>query len=76
MNFCLQNWWFAPKGTSRDKIDYVAGVLEKAMQTDYVKGVMKERMNAPTFLGPDALRTKLDADYAMIAPVAKKAKKK
>ena len=76
VDFCLQNWWFAPKGTPRAAIDYMAGVLEKAMATDYVKKVMKDRMNSPTFLGPDDLAKKLDADYAMIEPVAKKAKKK
>lgn len=76
VNFCLQNWWFAPKGTPRDAIDHMAGVLKKAIATDYVKKVMKDRMNAPTFLGPDELAKKLDEDYSMIAPVAKKAKKK
>ena len=54
----------------------MAGVLKKAMETDYVKKVMKDRMNSPTFLGPDELAKKLDADFAMIAPIAKKAKKK
>ena len=76
VNFCLQNWWFAPKGTPRDRIDHFASVLKKAIETDYVKKVMKDRMNAPTYLGPDELAKKLDADYAMIAPVARKAKKK
>jgi putative tricarboxylic transport membrane protein len=76
VNFCLQNWWLAPKGTPRDRIDHMASVLKKAISTDYAKKVMKDRMNAPTFLGPDELKKKLDADYAMIAPVARKAKKK
>ncbi|MCP5152541.1 MAG: tripartite tricarboxylate transporter substrate binding protein [Ectothiorhodospiraceae bacterium] len=76
LDFCLQNWWFAPKGTPRDRIDRIAAVLEKAMQSDYVKQIMRERMNAPTFLGPDALAAKLTKDYAMIAPIAQKAKQK
>lgn len=76
VNFCLQNWWFAPKGTPRVAIDHMASVLKKAIATDYVKKTMKARMNAPTFLGPDELAKKLDEDYAMIAPVAKRAKKK
>jgi tripartite-type tricarboxylate transporter receptor subunit TctC len=76
VNFCLQNWWFAPKGTPRARIDHIAGVLQKAMGSAYAKKTMKERMNAPTFLGPDELAKKLDKDYAMIAPIAKKAKSK
>ena len=76
VNFCLQNWWLAPKGTPWAHIDHMAGVLKKAMETDYVKKIMKDRMNSPTFLGPDELAKKLDADFAMIAPIAKKAKKK
>jgi len=76
VDFCLQNLWFAPKGTPRARIDHIAGILKKAMGSAYVKKTMKERMNAPTFLGPDELAKKLDEDYAMIAPIAKKAKSK
>jgi putative tricarboxylic transport membrane protein len=76
VDFCLQNWWFAPKGTPRAHIDHMAGILKKAMGSAYVKKTMEDRMNAPTFLGPDELAKKLDKDYAMIAPIAKKAKSK
>lgn len=76
IEFCLQNWWFAPKGTPRAAIDHLAAALQKSMASDYVKKIMSERYNAPTFLGPDELAVKLDKDYAMIAPVAVKAKQK
>ena len=76
MDFCLQNWWLAPKGTPREHIDHIAGVLQKAMQSEYARKIMKDRMNTPTFLGPDELAIKLDKDYEMIAPVAKRAKRK
>ena len=58
--------------------DFLSSIepMPAVFDTDYVKKVMSERMNAPTFLGPDELAIKLDKDYEMIAPVAKKAKKK
>jgi putative tricarboxylic transport membrane protein len=37
LDFCTFNWWLAPKGTPKDRLDALADALEKAMQTDYMK---------------------------------------
>ncbi|MBC8289896.1 MAG: tripartite tricarboxylate transporter TctB family protein [Planctomycetes bacterium] len=42
-------WWF-PKGTPKDRADYFAGVLEKAMKTEFVQGKLAELNMAPSFV--------------------------
>jgi tripartite-type tricarboxylate transporter receptor subunit TctC len=73
MEFCVANWWFAPKGTPREAVDGMATSLEKAMQTDYIKKELDNRLFDPRFLRGDALRQVLDETYRRIEPVAKQA---
>ena len=74
--YCVGSWWFAPKGTPQEAIDGLADVLEKAMQTDYVKETLKKQAIAPTFTRGEAFAKKLDAEYKVVEPVAKQAGKK
>ncbi|GAB5375535.1 MAG: hypothetical protein AcusKO_19970 [Acuticoccus sp.] len=30
MDYCIESWWFAPKGTPQEAIDGMAAALEKA----------------------------------------------
>jgi tripartite-type tricarboxylate transporter receptor subunit TctC len=73
MEFCVANWWFAPKGTPREAVDGMATALEKAMQTDYIKKELDNRLFDPRFFRGDALRRVLDETYRRIEPVAKQA---
>ncbi len=74
--YCVGSWWFAPKGTPQEAIDGLADVLEKAMETDYVKETLKKQAIAPTFTRGEAFAKKLDAEYKVVEPVAKQAGKK
>jgi tripartite-type tricarboxylate transporter receptor subunit TctC len=73
VEFCVANWWFAPKGTPREAIDGMATALEKAMQTDYIKKELDNRLFDPLFLKGEPLRQVLDETYKRIEPVAKQA---
>jgi tripartite-type tricarboxylate transporter receptor subunit TctC len=73
VEFCVANWWFAPKGTPREAIDGMAAALEKAMQTDYIKKELDNRLFDPLFLKGEPLRRVLDETYKRIEPVAKQA---
>ena len=42
----MQFWWF-PKGTDPAKIDYMATVIQKAMETEQVKRALAERLCEP-----------------------------
>jgi tripartite-type tricarboxylate transporter receptor subunit TctC len=73
MEFCVANWWFAPKGTPPEAVAGMAGALEKAMQTDYIRKELDNRLFDPRFLAGDALRQSLDETFRRIEPVAKQA---
>jgi putative tricarboxylic transport membrane protein len=73
-SFCIEHWWLAPKGTPKEAIDGLAGILKKAMETDYAKKVfLEDRGTAMTFDSGPGFAKKLDATYEWIAPLAKSA---
>jgi putative tricarboxylic transport membrane protein len=74
--YCVGSWWFAPKGTPKEAVDGLADVLEKAMETDYVKTMLKKKAMAATFVRGAAFAKKLDATYKIVEPTAKQAGKK
>ena len=74
--FCIQNWWFAPKGTPQHAIDYFANALKKALETDDVKKTVAAGFSTPSFLKGQAFKDKLEAAYEQILPIAQRATKK
>lgn len=73
LSFCVQHWWWAPKGTPQPVIDAFAAALEKAMQNPGLRRFFEERSTLLTFDRGEALKAKLDATYSAIAPVAVRA---
>lgn len=73
LSFCVQHWWWAPKGTPQEAIDTFAGALEKAMEDPELRAFFEERATLLTFDKGPAFKEKLDATYAEIAPVAVRA---
>lgn len=71
VQFCIANWWFAPKGTPQEAIDGMAAMLEKAMATPYIREELDNRLFDAVFLQGDALKASLDETWARIEPVAK-----
>ncbi|MBJ3774634.1 tripartite tricarboxylate transporter substrate binding protein [Acuticoccus mangrovi] len=76
MTYCVQSWWFAPKGTPQEAIDGVADALQKATQTDRVKKFYDDKMFGPVFLRGEEMAASLDDTWARIEPVAKQAAQK
>lgn len=76
MNYCIQSWWFAPKGTPQEAIDGMAAALEKASETDRIKEFYDSKMFAPVFLKGEELQKSLDDTWARIEPIAKQAAQK
>jgi tripartite-type tricarboxylate transporter receptor subunit TctC len=74
--FCIQNFWFAPKGTPQYAIDYFADALEKALETDAVKESIRNDFSTASFLKGQAFADKLKAAYDKIYPIAQRATKK
>jgi tripartite-type tricarboxylate transporter receptor subunit TctC len=76
MEFCIDSWWFAPKGTPAEAIEGMANALEQAAGTDRIKGFYDAQAFAPLFLKGEALQQSLDETWARIEPVAKQAAQK
>ena len=76
MNYCIESWWFAPKGTPQEAIDGMAAALEEASQTPRITEFYESKMFAPVFRKGDDLQNSLDATWAAIEPIAKQASQK
>ena len=59
-NSNLQYWWF-PKGTDPTMINYMRGVLEKAMETDYVRARLAELSILPQVIVGEELTDRIDS---------------
>jgi len=68
----LQYWWY-PKGTDPKIVDYMAGVLEKAMETEYVRTRSAELEIEPrAIVGrelEERIKRKMDSFSRMVVPV-------
>ena len=76
MEFCIDSWWFAPKGTPAEAIDGMAAALEQATATDRIQEFYNSKAFSPVFLKGEALQQSLDDTWARIEPVAKQAVQK
>ena len=59
-NSNLQYWWF-PKGTDPEIVDYLSNVLDQAMKTDYVRERLTELSILPQIIVGDELRERIEA---------------
>jgi putative tricarboxylic transport membrane protein len=76
-SFCIVHWWLAPKGTPKDAIDGMAGILKKAMaQESMKKAFLVDRGTAMTYIDGPAFKKELDDTFAWISPLAKSASQK
>lgn len=76
MEFCIDSWWFAPKGTPQEAIDGMANALEQATASEAIQTFYDSKAFSPLFLKGAELQESLDATWAAIEPVAKQAAQK
>lgn len=60
-------YWWAPKGTSQDRIDKLADILESSMQSEFVQERYGEMGIEPVLLRGDALVESVEAADAQLA---------
>ncbi|MBL8834427.1 MAG: tripartite tricarboxylate transporter substrate binding protein [Rhodospirillales bacterium] len=72
-DYCAENFWFAPKGTSREAIDGMADALEKANGSPDMKEFFQKQAQTAQFMRGAAFAKRLDDVFKMIEPVAKTA---
>lgn len=66
-------WWF-PKGTPQECTDYIAGVLQKAMQTEHVRDRLAELKMEPNFLQGQEFADYIDNQVAAAQKVGEQKK--
>jgi putative tricarboxylic transport membrane protein len=69
--FCINNFWLAPKGTPKAAIDGMADLLRKAMESPVVIEAQKRQSSTTEFIGGEAFRAYLDAAYKDVEPIAR-----
>ena len=62
----LMQFWWAPKGTPQERVNYLANMLGQAMETDYVKERLGQLHIEPIFLTGDELKAKIDERGALL----------
>ena len=75
-DFCINNYWFAPKGTPKEAIDGMAAMLKKAMATPQMQQAQAKQASTSEFLSGAEFQKSLDDTFKAIEPVAKSLVKK
>ncbi|MGI9507347.1 MAG: Bug family tripartite tricarboxylate transporter substrate binding protein [Geminicoccaceae bacterium] len=76
MEFCIDSWWFAPKGTPAEAVKGMASALEAASGSDQIVAFYDSKAFAPVFLKGEELLQSLTDTWTRIEPVAKQAAQK
>lgn len=74
VSFCVENWWFAPKGTPAQHVEVLADAFEAAMATDDIRDAFREYTITPTFMRGEALAAHIAEVETAIVAAAEKAK--
>jgi tripartite-type tricarboxylate transporter receptor subunit TctC len=69
--FCINNFWFAPKGTPKAAVDGMAETLRKAMASPVVIEGQKKQASTTDFMAGDAFKAYLDRTFAEVEPIAR-----
>jgi putative tricarboxylic transport membrane protein len=70
-DFCINNYWFAPKGTPKEAIDGMASMLQKAMASPEMQAAQAKQASTSEFLSGAAFQKSLDDTFRRIEPIAK-----
>lgn len=76
VELCVDNWWFAPKGTPAEAVRGMAEALRRAQATSRVKAFEESQGFASIFVSGAELEARLARTYAAIEPVARLAARK
>ncbi|MGL4242255.1 MAG: Bug family tripartite tricarboxylate transporter substrate binding protein [Beijerinckiaceae bacterium] len=69
--FCINNFWFAPKGTPKAAVDGMVETLRKAMASPVVIEGQKKQSSTTDFIGGEEFRAYLDKTYREVEPIAR-----
>ncbi|MEO5701434.1 MAG: tripartite tricarboxylate transporter substrate binding protein [Casimicrobiaceae bacterium] len=70
-DFCINNYWLAPKGTPKEAIDGMAAMLQKALASPEMQAAQAKQASSSEFVSGPAFQKSLDDTFKAIEPVAK-----
>ncbi len=74
VEYCIENWWFAPKDTAPEAIAAFADVLERAGDTDRIRTFRETQAFDPLFVREADMAASLAETWAVIEPIALQAR--
>ena len=74
--FCVDIWYFAPKGTPKEAIDGFAKIVKGSLADQGMQKFLNKKAMIGNFQAGEELRGEMDRQWNAIAPVAARAKKK
>ena len=74
--FCVDGWYFAPKGTPADAIAGFAAMVKAALEDGEMQGFLSKKAMVGAYQDGDALMAEMDRQWEAIAPVAARAASK
>jgi tripartite-type tricarboxylate transporter receptor subunit TctC len=76
VDFGIDYWWFAPKGTPKDRLAKLTEVWEAAMKDEELQSALKEKGISPNFLDAQAAEKRIMATYSNVKQFSEDLKKK
>ncbi|MDE0114463.1 MAG: tripartite tricarboxylate transporter substrate binding protein [Albidovulum sp.] len=74
--FCVDGWYFAPKGTPNDAIDGFANMVREALNDEGMQSFLSAKAMVGAFQAGDELMDEMDRQWEAIEPIAARAAKK
>ncbi len=74
--FCVDGWYFAPKGTPKEAVDGFANMVGEALNDEGMQSFLSAKAMVGAFQAGDELMKEMDRQWEAIEPIAARAAKK
>ncbi len=74
--FCVDGWYFAPKGTPQEAIDGFATMVEASLEDEGMQDFLSKRAMVGAYQAGEELAAEMDRQWEAIAPIAARAASK
>ncbi|MXW85476.1 MAG: tripartite tricarboxylate transporter substrate binding protein [Boseongicola sp. SB0667_bin_21] len=71
--FCVDGWYFAPKGTPAEAVEGFAAMVQAALEDDGMQDFLAKKSMVGAFQAGEGLMKEMDRQWDAIAPVAARA---
>ena len=76
LQFCVDGWYLAPKGTPKEAIDGFANIVKRSLDDKGMQNFLAKKAMVGNFQAGAELRAEMDRQWKAIAPIASRARRK